>query len=56
MFTKLGNVLEDLQKMSDTIETAYNSGVIDGFDKKSGSEIKILDDRFITIAEHIFPT
>lgn len=55
MLSKLGSVQEDLQKMSDRIETAYNTGVIDGFDKKSGSEIKILDDRFITIAERIFP-
>ncbi len=39
MHAKLGDVIEDLQKMSDRIETTYNHGVIDGFDKKPGSKI-----------------
>ncbi len=32
---KIQDVINDLNKSANEIETAYNSGVVDGFDQKS---------------------
>ena len=37
MHAKLGEVIKGLESTAVEIETVYNSGVIDGFDKKSVS-------------------